>query len=251
MGEGVRPHYHSSLEVNLLQNVRGSVRVEGNVWSLQSRTVLLIPPGTVHSYDILPGSDRIHILHLAFRMMRKWINPESLADCLTGRPLSDLEPLEEERIASGLKEIIPSLGAQWPSLSYLDPICSSQVLFFLLPFFSRSVDGPSKPLSKREEERLRRLIDYAEEHYASPIPVESAARICGMSRSSFCRFFPAVTGSSWNRYLTELRLDSALSLLQEGISVAESALSCGFYDSSHFSRHFRRRFGVNPSSFKK
>jgi AraC-like DNA-binding protein len=44
-------------------------------------------------------------------------------------------------------------------------------------------------------------------------------------------------------------LRRAAELLRMGASVAEAALKSGFPDVNHFSKTFRRRFGVPPSRY--
>jgi AraC-like DNA-binding protein len=42
----------------------------------------------------------------------------------------------------------------------------------------------------------------------------------------------------------------AVELLKRDLPLAEIAISCGFYDQSHFSRAFKRRFGLSPARFR-
>lgn len=258
-GEGVRPHYHSSVELNILQDIRGSIRIGGREYALQGRRALLIPPGMVHSYEILPGSGEIHILHIAHRMMERLIRPEEV-EVLLGKGCSPWPPrgtggeeTEENAMEAAVADRLAVYTRMKEKPVYIPPLPAGELLFFLLPCFQRE-DHPGQGRSfisgEEERRRLRRIIDYAEHHYGEPVSLEKAAGICGISRSSFCRFFQAATGSSWGRYLTDLRLDCALQMLQRGTSVTMAAMECGFYDSSHFSRHFKSRFGIPPGRVK-
>jgi transcriptional regulator GlxA family with amidase domain len=52
--------------------------------------------------------------------------------------------------------------------------------------------------------------------------------------------------------LMSLRLQHARQLLSErDLSVTEVAASCGFNDSSHFARRFRRQFGIAPAQVRR
>jgi AraC-like DNA-binding protein len=76
------------------------------------------------------------------------------------------------------------------------------------------------------------------------------AREVGMSPFHFARTFSELTGQSPHQYLLKLRLRHAATMLRDGASVTQSALDSGFENLSHFSRTFRRRFGVSPSSYR-
>jgi AraC-like DNA-binding protein len=50
-------------------------------------------------------------------------------------------------------------------------------------------------------------------------------------------------------YLLRRRLEAAGKLLKDGASVTEACFAVGFNNLSHFTRSFRRHFGVEPSGF--
>ena len=69
-----------------------------------------------------------------------------------------------------------------------------------------------------------------------------------MSPSHFAHRFRAVARVSPMRYLRDVRLDAARTrLLGNGVRVSEVAIEVGFESPAHFTREFKRRFGVSPS----
>ena len=57
-------------------------------------------------------------------------------------------------------------------------------------------------------------------------------------------------GQSPIDYLTEYRINEACKLLRAGnLSIAEVAVSVGFFDQFYFSRVFKRAKGVPPSKY--
>ena len=77
----------------------------------------------------------------------------------------------------------------------------------------------------------------------------SLAAEAGLSPFYFARVFSELVGDPPHRYLLRVRLRRAAQLLRAGASVAEAALKSGFPDITHFSKTFRRRFGVPPSRY--
>jgi AraC-like DNA-binding protein len=96
---------------------------------------------------------------------------------------------------------------------------------------------------------VRRSIDYLEAHHAEPVAVGEAAAVAGLSDYHFMRVFRATTGVSVHRYLTLIRLNRAKSLLAQGTSAAETAVSVGLFDQSHLIRYFRQHYGVTPGEY--
>jgi AraC family transcriptional regulator len=75
-----------------------------------------------------------------------------------------------------------------------------------------------------------------------------SARV-NMSAFHFARVFRALVGKPPHRYLLELRLERAAKLLHGGLNVTDACFQAGFNNLSHFSRRFRRQYGVQPSRF--
>jgi AraC-like DNA-binding protein len=96
--------------------------------------------------------------------------------------------------------------------------------------------------------RIRRAIAFIDASYAAPLSLDAIAKVAGMSRFYFGRLFVAQVGKSPYRYLVDVRVARAASLIRGGrVSVTEAALSVGFNDLGRFGRAFRARFGVTPS----
>lgn len=65
------------------------------------------------------------------------------------------------------------------------------------------------------------------------------------------RVFRAQTGRTIHSYLTDLRLRHSLEPVAErGSDLTRVGLAAGFSSHSHFTREFRRRFGMTPSAFR-
>jgi AraC-like DNA-binding protein len=80
-----------------------------------------------------------------------------------------------------------------------------------------------------------------------PLSVEGIARQVAMSPSHFAHRFRAVARMSPMRFVKEVRLDAARTLLlSQGARASEVALRVGYESAAHFARDFKRRFGASP-----
>jgi AraC-like DNA-binding protein/mannose-6-phosphate isomerase-like protein (cupin superfamily) len=101
-------------------------------------------------------------------------------------------------------------------------------------------------------DRLRPVFDAVEADIASPPDVAAAARLMGMSLSSFMHFFKDATGQSFVRYVNDFRIARAqLLLARSDRSIAQITDDLGFCDQSYFGLLFRRRFGMTPTQYRK
>ncbi len=82
------------------------------------------------------------------------------------------------------------------------------------------------------------------------LSLEELGRCVGLSAFHAARLFARETGMPPHAWRNALRVNRSLPLLRAGTSVAETASACGFTDQSHFTRHFRRAFGVSPGRWR-
>lgn len=101
------------------------------------------------------------------------------------------------------------------------------------------------------DRRIARAVQFMEQRLDAPPSNGELAAHIGLSRRQFERLFTAETGQSPQAFSRRLRLEHGARLLAGGgRRVTEVALDCGFTDSAHFTRHFRRHFGCSPSHWR-
>ena len=99
---------------------------------------------------------------------------------------------------------------------------------------------------------LTSAIDYLHAHHLERIDLGALARDIGVHPSRLAHEFRTRLGTSPGEYVRRLRLEWAAQQLRDGeSSVAEVALRAGFYDQSHFSRMFRRHYGIAPAAWRR
>lgn len=101
-----------------------------------------------------------------------------------------------------------------------------------------------------DADRILTSMRFIQGHLADKLTVEQLARLAGMSTSHYAHRFSSVVRISPMRFLREVRLERARMLLMEsGTRANEVATLIGFDSPAHFTREFKRRFGVPPSHY--
>ncbi len=101
--------------------------------------------------------------------------------------------------------------------------------------------------------QLELLIDYIHESLATPLHLAELAGLVGLSVYNLCRQFKQTMGITPYQYIQQLRTERAKALLalrRNSISIAEIALSTGFYSHSHFTTVFHRVTGMSPREYR-
>lgn len=103
----------------------------------------------------------------------------------------------------------------------------------------------------QQHQELNKIIIYMHKHIDKTIRVDELIAMSGLSRTTFFTRFRSRTGLSPSDYMLKLKLESAkVSLETTNLSVKEISTNLQFYDEFHFSKLFKKNFGISPSTFR-
>jgi len=109
---------------------------------------------------------------------------------------------------------------------------------------------PKKLLN--EDERLKRMLRYLQEHFAEELTLEKIAASASVSKSECLRCFQSIVRTPPLRFLMQYRLQRAAELLNDPrLKIIDAAEACGFHDMSYFAKAFRRCKGMTPGEYQK
>lgn len=114
-------------------------------------------------------------------------------------------------------------------------------------------DRPPTALRHRlDDDRLRRVLAYVDEHLAEEITLSDLANVACLSLFHFARAFATAVGMPPHRYITGRRLENAKKQIAAGkVSMSEVAFDCQFSSQSSFGRAFRRATGMTPAEYRR
>ena len=100
---------------------------------------------------------------------------------------------------------------------------------------------------------VEQILNYVEEHYSEKISLDQIAENMYLSPFYISKIFKAETGETPIHSLIEIRMEKARELLLEepSLSIQEVSARVGYEDAYHFSKLFKKKFGVAPSGMRK
>ncbi|PVE98333.1 AraC family transcriptional regulator [Microbacterium sp. TPD7012] len=172
--------------------------------------------------------------------------------------------LPEFITVTGFDALEPAAAALAENMGLVDPdacpvrqgdplICrmmATTVLLSLIRAWAANGCAPQGWPSLSNDPFLDRVVEAIHEEPGRDWTVERLAGVSAMSRSTFAERFRTAVGRSPADYVTEVRVDAAKRMLDAGRAVSEISRELGYASDEGFSRAFRRRTGMTPSSWR-
>ncbi|MGG3307579.1 AraC family transcriptional regulator [Paenibacillus lautus] len=131
--------------------------------------------------------------------------------------------------------------------SYRTMICQG-IMQELIGTLARELEKTELAPSKRNYADT--IKSFLLEHYREPIEIDGLAKLIHRSPSYAAALFKEVYGLSPIRYMHQLRVLEACSLLlHSDMTIAHIAHYLGYYDTSYFYRMFKKYTGLSPSDY--
>lgn len=139
--------------------------------------------------------------------------------------------------------------------NYLEEVVGASDINVLKRWFIEKIAESTNTIAKAQENIQRTPVEkalrYIDENYGKDISLDEMSQMMGISSYYFSKLFKNETGTNFIDYLTNIRINKAKELLDEGrMSVKEIGLEVGYPDPNYFSRIFKKNVGKSPSEYK-
>ena len=104
-------------------------------------------------------------------------------------------------------------------------------------------------LPQRAGHGIARALGHIERNFTDAIYLDELAGLAGLSVCRFVTVFRRQVGLTPHRFICHRRIGHAKRLLRDGVPMALAASEAGFFDQSHFSRHFKNICGITPGRY--
>ncbi len=163
-------------------------------------------------------------------------------------PFTDEAPVHHTSDPDGMRAALANIYSS-RGLQPQDEAAMVGYLTCSLPPSCGRPASPSPHSTSSSSQYVLNAIKYIQFNYSHDISIDDVAKSVGVSRSHLYRVFMLNVGKSPIDYLTEYRINEACKLLRAGsLSIAEVAVSVGFFDQFYFSRVFKRAKACRPAS---
>ncbi|AMU15492.1 AraC family transcriptional regulator [Burkholderia cenocepacia] len=265
------PHWHDAYTIPVILEGAERFTYRGTGHVAETGTVPVINPGEVHTGSRAADEGWCYrVSYMPVEFIRElasaiagrpqdapWFAPDVIRDAdlaarltLAHRMLEagSERALSSQADAAGQPAGDPATGA--PRI--YDPLAAeTAMLDALSTLIVRHADVRPRPAPlAADEPRVDAMRERLAADLMSTVTLDEVAQAAGLSPFHAARLFTRTTGMPPHAWRNQLRLQRALAPLRAGVPVADVAAASGFVDQSHFTRHFKRMFGVPPGRWQ-
>jgi AraC family transcriptional regulator len=235
-GEILARHTHERACVAVMLEGSFDLHFTAKAYPCRPSTVFTEPAGETHANFI--GAAGAHVIV---------VQPNPARQELL-HPFAPLLERATHRQHSGMTEQALQLARELDGVDDLSALAAEGLVLDMLV-------GLTRLETARRQEPPRWLLQAQElvhARFAEPLRIAELAGEVGVHPAHLARCFRTHFRLSLGSYVRRLRLEwAARELVRSSTSLAELALDAGFADQSHFTRFFKRRFGLTPSVYRR
>lgn len=255
MSRDSRYHDHDFTEITYILSGKGQYFVEGNTYDVQAGDLILCNAG-VHHRNIVTNPKEptveffVGFTDYHFRDMPK--NQIVLKEnCYLMHTDTELrQNLSKHCYAMLAENEANQVGKYFMLKAHL-------IQFLLLLLRQEAEPQPMQDGynfdTHYKSYAVNQIVDYLDSHYNEKISLDRIAQNMYLSPVYVSKIFKEETGESPINYLIKIRLEKAKDMLctPHPESIKKIANDVGYEDAYHFSKLFKKYYGVSPLHYKK
>lgn len=257
-------HNHSYLEIICVLTGECTNFIERTSLRMKAGDICILSPNAFHALSCTADDSRIlnilvsfHFLEQSFRDLLRGgeILSSFIDSILQGKSVSPyiLYETGSDLLVRELEEkiCIESSNREYGWLHALSYLTGELLLRLVRQYELSAIVASSKGASSNERnERIVSILGFIGTNY-NRLSLADTAEAFGYSPSYLSRMIHEYTGKSFSQLVTEQQMNRAAQLLKQGeLGIPEIASEIGCFDHSHFSKKFKRIYGVTPKQYQ-
>ena len=238
-------HWHRSIEIFALFEGELEFFVEEDRHPLVPGEFMMVNSNEIHSV-FSPKPNRTVVLQIPLSTFEKYYTDEKFIY------FSHTSRIQDEEVMHLIQDMYHRYSEK--QCGYELKVQSQFfMLLYILVTKYREIDVNEELVRKhRKLDRLSLITSYMKENYQSDISLESLAETFGYSPTYLSRMFRKYAKTNYKACLDDIRLEHAVKDLTESqASIGEIAYSNGFPNNKAFSKIFKKRYGILPSTYRR
>ncbi len=250
-------HAHRDFtELTIILSGRGGYFVEGQTYDVEAGDIIVCNPGVHHRNIVLNKEEPTVEFFTGFYGYHFRNMPPEAIQLRGGGHLLRLSADARREVMKHCYEMIAENEARQLGKYFMLKARLMQILLLMV----REIAGEPKPRQKgcnfesyNKSYAVKRIVNYLNENYEHKISLDQIAHNMYLSPVYISKIFKEETGESPINYLIKIRLEKAREILEhsEDGSIKNIATEVGYDDVYHFSKLFKKYYGISPQNYRR
>ena len=248
-------HWHKEWEI--IRVLRGSlvINADSTEYFAKQGDILLLRGGTLHggtpqqciyecfNFDL----DRLFTnVHIVRDYLRPFFRNKLMPTIYFAKYDLDVYPIVDELFSSFTSH-------KTDAFLRLETLGNISRLFGIIlekGYYTENIEKITDVTEKITQ--LKPVLEYIETHFSEPLSLTILSEIIGMNPKYFCKFFHSITQQTPMNYVNYYRIEQAANLLlNTEKTITEIGFECGFNETSHFLKTFKKYKYITPKQYQK
>lgn len=225
---GYKAHFHSGIEVFILQDGEYKIKVNDENYTLKGNSVAFFSSYDVHEYiGTVSENFNSKVVIFPFTFCEEFISRhknESIKENV----------IESKELTSSLSSLIDNYLKK--DYSYMVKKETSSLFFSLIEEKLKFIKGEKKG----ETILIKNALSFIHENYDKQIKVKDIAKNIGYSVEHLSRVFKKYLGRNILEYINDLRLDKVNDMTKKGEKITTAVFEAGFSSLASYYRNKKR-----------
>ncbi|MCI8388009.1 MAG: helix-turn-helix transcriptional regulator [Clostridiales bacterium] len=238
-------HWHTHYEVKLIVSGNYTTTSHNINYSSHNPALFIHRPYTLHSGNATPDKPYLRfIIHIDKSIITQF--PPSLLDTsiYANATMLRVDPNESE--LANLCELCDQIVKNERDLR--GNALRSAMIFH---YAEQILECGRGEIITTNFSYIQDVLQLISDSISEPLTIPQLCEKFDVGHSKLLSDFKATTGTTYKKYMTDLRMTRARELLIRGESIINASLECGYSSEAHFVKSYREYYGITPGEFVK
>lgn len=252
-------HWNEGIEIIYVLDGNFRAEINNKTYHLESRDILLIGGGELHSFPAQFRWSKTVIIALelsVFESLSININDYKFLKSVISK-CTDLNNNREFQVHQLLENQILSIKCEFEKKQKYYQMAVRARIYEIMVTIARQVHMEEYSLHEKskkldEIEKMQKIYQYVESNYGREISLADISREVNLSVSHCIHFFKCTAGMTFGQYLADFRIRKAEWYLKNtGETITSITYKVGFNNIKTFNRVFKQKKCCSPSKYRK
>lgn len=249
-------HDHDFTEFTYILSGKGKYLVDGETYDVEAGDIIMCNPGVKHKNIMVNPKEPTVEFFAGFTDFHFRNMPANSIILKDNGHVLHTSALTKQEISKHCYEMIAENDSSQVGKYFMLKAHLMQILLLIVREITEEEDVNQKSCnfeSYNKSYAVKRIINYLNENYENKISLDKIAHNMYLSPVYISKIFKEETGESPINYLIKIRLEKAKDILEtsDSGSIKNIANSVGYDDVYHFSKLFKKYYGISPLHYKK